>query len=61
MFEILVLLGYLKPVSQVTSSYIAEQNIKLFEKMCRGFTSQKVNDEPFYNVEDLRRFLLAIN
>ena len=51
-------MGYLKPVSQVTSSYIAEENIRYFEKMLRRIdqtSSQR------YRLEDVRVFLFALN
>jgi hypothetical protein len=51
-------MGYLKPVSQVTSSYIAEENIRYFEKMLRRIDQ---TSSQMYRLEDVRVFLFALN
>jgi hypothetical protein len=51
-------MGYLKSVSQVTSSYIAEENIRYFEKMLRRIDQ---TSSQMYRLEDVRVFLFALN
>ena len=35
LFELLVKIGYLKPVEQLTSSFVAHENIQMFERICK--------------------------
>jgi hypothetical protein len=58
LFEVLVRLGYLKPVELLTSSYVAYENIQMFERICRKINPQ--NGETF-ELATVKSFIFALN
>ena len=47
-------MGYLKPVTEQTSAYVAQENIRLFDKMCH-----KLGEDP-YPVDRVHSFIYAL-
>ena len=51
-FEIFVRLGLLKPIQELTSEFLARENIRIFDKMCEKIATEE--DENIFEVEKVR-------
>jgi len=53
-----VKLGYLKAVELLTSSYVAHENIQMFERICRKVNPQNTE---LFDLETVKAFTYALN
>jgi len=58
-FEIYVRLGLLKPISLLTSEYLARENIRIFDKICAKLATEE--NQEIYEVETVRQVFFNLN
>ena len=58
MFDIFVILGYLRPKEQLTSEFVVKENLELFDKMCNYISPTPVES---FDLGHARRFFFALN